>query len=272
MEEKELNILLDEVKKIAVAAGEAILKVSSDDADVSIKTDGSPLTRADMASQKVIQSRIEGLEPVFPVVSEEGNPEKASQGELARYWLIDPLDGTKEFIKGIGEYTVNIALVEGGVPVLGVIYIPVAGTLYYAGEGLGAWKVEKDKEPCIIHCSEAGQPKTAVVSRSHLSVETEEFLLRLGVSNTIKHGSSLKMCAVAEGSADIYPRFGPTCLWDTAAGTAIARQAGCAVVDLEGKELRYETARGLKHFGFMVYPVKLSSIVSKHSTPEVKDV
>ncbi len=268
MEEKELKRLLDELKEIAIAAGEAILKVSSDDADVSIKTDGSPLTRADMASQKVIQSRIEGLEPVFPVVSEEGNPEEASKGKLARYWLIDPLDGTKEFIKGIGEYTVNIALVKNGIPVLGVIYIPVAGTLYYAGEGLGAWKVEKDKEPYIIHCSEAEQPEIAVVSRSHLSVETEEFLLRLGVSNIIKHGSSLKMCAIAEGSADIYPRFGPTCLWDTAAGTAIARQAGCAVVDLEGKELRYETPRGLKHFGFMVYPAKLEGFVKKHIKPD----
>jgi 3'(2'), 5'-bisphosphate nucleotidase len=264
MEEKILKELLEATKDIAVAAGEAILNVSSEELDVNTKEDGSPLTRADTASHNTIESGLMQLEPVLPIMSEEGNPEEVAKDKLETFWLIDPLDGTKEFVKGLDEYTVNIALIENPNPILGVIYVPVSETLYYAAKGLGAWKIEKGKSSEPIHASEKEQPSRAVVSRSHLSEETESFLERLGIKEVIRHGSSLKMCSVAEGAADIYPRFGPTCLWDTGAGTAISLEAGCTVVDLEGKELSYNPVEGLKQYGFIVYPNKLQPIINKH--------
>jgi 3'(2'), 5'-bisphosphate nucleotidase len=253
MEQSILKELLDLAKDIAVAAGEEILKVSSEGTDVETKKDGSPLTRADTASHKTIESGLMELEPSLPIISEEGNPEEAAKENLEVFWLIDPLDGTKEFVKGLDEYTVNIALIENGEPILGVIYVPVSGTLYYAANGLGTWKIEKNKEAQGIKATDTERPHKAVVSRSHLSQETKEFLSKIGVNDVIRHGSSLKMCAVAEGSADIYPRFGPTCLWDTGAGTAIAKEASCLVVDLDGKELRYNLSSGLLQHGFIVY-------------------
>jgi 3'(2'), 5'-bisphosphate nucleotidase len=263
MEQSILKELLEAAKDIAVRAGEAILNVSSEGTDVKTKDDGSPLTMADIASHTTIESGLNQLEPVLPIISEEGDPEEAAKGNLETFWLIDPLDGTKEFVNGLSEYTVNIALIEDCEPILGVIYVPVSGTLYYAAKGLGAWKVDKDKSSQRIKTSKAERPGTAVVSRSHLSEETEEFLSKVGVHDIIRYGSSLKMCAVAEGAADIYPRFGPTCLWDTGAGTAIAREAGCAVVDLEGNKLSYNPVEGLKRNGFMVYPSKLDSIIKE---------
>jgi 3'(2'), 5'-bisphosphate nucleotidase len=237
MEQKILKELLEAAKVIAVAAGEAILKVSSEGIDVKTKEDGSPLTRADTASHKIIESGLRQLEPIFPIISEEGNLKEVSMENLEIYWLIDPLDGTKEFVKGLDEYTVNIALIENSDSILGVIYVPVPKILYYAAKGLGAWKVGRE--------------------------ETELFLNRLGIKEVIKHGSSLKMCAVAEDSADIYPRFGPTCLWDTGAGTAIAKEAGCVVVDLQGKELRYNPKMDLKQYGFIVYPQQLRILLDQ---------
>jgi len=263
METSVLRELLDTVKDIAIAAGEAILKVSAEGTDVQTKEDGSPLTKADMASHRTIESGLKQLNPLLPIISEEGNPENMAMDNLKTFWLIDPLDGTKEFVKGLDEYTVNIALVEDGEPVLGVIYVPVSGTLYYAAKGSGAWKAEKNKEAQSINATDADRPCKAVVSRSHLSQETEEFLSRIGVNDVIRHGSSLKMCAVAEGSADIYPRFGPTCLWDTGAGTAIAKEAGCTVVDLKGKTLSYDPSAGLKQHGFMVYGESLDEFVKQ---------
>jgi 3'(2'), 5'-bisphosphate nucleotidase len=253
MEQSILKELLDSTKEIAVAAGEAILKVSSEEIDVKTKEDGSPLTRADMASHNTIESGLKQLEPALPILSEEGDANDAAKDNFKTFWLIDPLDGTKEFVKGLDEYTVNIALIENGDPILGVIYVPVSGTLYYAANGLGAWKIEKNKEAQGIKATDRERPRKAVVSRSHLSQETEEFLSKIGVNDVIRHGSSLKMCAVAEGSADIYPRFGPTCLWDTGAGTAIAIEAGCVVVDLQGKELSYNLSSGLLQHGFILY-------------------
>lgn len=266
MDESITADLLGESRRIAKEAGAAILEVAKGDAEVQEKVDGSPLTLADTASNKIIQSGLEKLEPVFDIISEESNPEQAALKSPDVFWLVDPLDGTKEFIKGLGEYTVNIALVESGRPIMGVIYVPEKDVLYFAGEGSGAFKEEEDCEPVTIEPSE-GEIKTAVVSRSHLDEQTEGFLSRVGVSEVIRHGSSLKMCAVAEGSADIYPRFGPTCLWDTGAGCAIAREAGCRVVDLEGSELSYEPAGGLKQHGFLVYPLSLDGLVKRHIGP-----
>jgi 3'(2'), 5'-bisphosphate nucleotidase len=179
------------------------------------------------------------------------------------YWCVDPLDGTKEFVKKRDEYTVNIALVRDGRPVLGVIYIPAQDVLYCAAVNAGAWRVNHASEVADPRGDEA-QPLpvrlpaedallTAVASRSHPSAETEAFLQRHGITEVLRHGSSLKICAVAEGAADVYPRFGPTCLWDTAAGAAIARVADCAVVATDGQPLEYRVQSGLKHNGFIVY-------------------
>lgn len=217
--------------KAAVKAGESILKIYNDpnaDFEVERKADNSPLTKADRAAHLEI---VEILEPLqIPILSEEGRgipyEERCGWSQL---WIVDPLDGTKEFIKRNGEFTVNIALVEAGVPVLGVIYVPVTGELYYGDRDEGAFKVvdsvttklpiESSREECIV-----------VASRSHLSEETSAFIDSLRLKHErvemVSKGSSLKICLVAEGSADVYPRFAPTMEWDTAAGDAILRAAG----------------------------------------------
>lgn len=252
--------LLEQARRIALDAGEAILAVSLEPGEVTDKADGSPLTRADLASHRVITAGLRALEPALPVVSEEGDVDAAVAAAYETFWLVDPLDGTKEFIQGLDEYTVNIALIEAGLPILGVVGIPPAGTLYYAARGRGAFQAAGSAPPRRLVPSDCDRPRTAVVSRSHRSAETDEYLARLGIAETLPRGSALKLCAVAEGSADIYPRLGPTCLWDTAAGAAVAREAGCAVTDLTGEDLLYDLAGGVRHEGFLVYPAKLRGL------------
>jgi len=261
MHSETLSRLLDSVKGTAIAAGKAILPIAAEVGEVAVKSDGSPLTRADLASHDVIQAGLEPLAPKFPILSEEGDVELIEQGSWKTYWCVDPLDGTKEFVKGLDEYTVNIALIDAGAAILGVVYVPAKDALYYAARGLGAWKVEADQQPQRIRPSRRRRPRSAVVSRSHLSDETRLFLERLGIENTLQHGSSIKICAVAEGKADIYPRHGPTCLWDTAAGAAVALAAGCFVVDLAGAPLSYDLTDGVKRSGFLVYPPSLDDVV-----------
>ncbi len=246
---------LERVVSIARRAGRAVEDVRRGDADVEHKEDGSPVTAADRASHRVIVEALPEMTPEIPVVSEEAplpTPSPARQGEELRFWLVDPLDGTKEFIKGLPEYTVNIALVEGGRPVLGVIHVPPVGLTYWAAEGLGAWKQEGEDEPQRIRAGGGGEPHVGVVSRSHASLEVRELLSELGVTEVIRCGSSLKMCAVAEGSADVYARLGPTWPWDTAAGAAVAEAAGCQVRDPMGRPLSYSHPAE-KHHGFVVY-------------------
>ncbi|MDP6635113.1 MAG: 3'(2'),5'-bisphosphate nucleotidase CysQ [Phycisphaerae bacterium] len=257
MEQQLLAAFLEEVRPIAQKAGTAILQVAAEDIDVTEKSDGSPLSRADIASHRAIQAGLDKLEPRFPILSEEGDLDNLDEQDWGIYWCVDPLDGTKEFIKGLTDYTVNIALVKNDKPILGVIDIPAIGVTYWAAEGLGAWKCETNTPPERIAASKCSEPASAVVSRSHLDAKTEQFLARLGITNIVPHGSSLKICAVADGTADIYPRFGPTCLWDTAAGAAIAIEAGCAIVDLAGDDLMYDPGRNIKHAGFVVSPVGL---------------
>jgi 3'(2'), 5'-bisphosphate nucleotidase len=247
----QLGTLLEEVGLLARRAGEAIEEVRKGPLDAEAKADGSPVTRADRAAEAIL---VEGLRPLLPgvaVVSEEGDVEAAIASAGSTYWLVDPLDGTKEFLKGLPEYTVNVALVEEGVPVLGVIYVSAADSLYLAARGQGARRRDSRGE-VRLQAAPVAHPGRAVVSRSHLSPETGTLLTRLGVTETIPRGSSLKMCAVAEGAADLYPRLGPTRLWDTAAGTAIAAEAGCDVVALDGTPLRYDLASGLVRAGFFV--------------------
>ena len=257
MDHDALSALLAPVREIAQAAGRAIMPIYARGAAVTTKADGSPLTEADLAANEVIQSGLSTSGLGLPVVSEESDPDAAIAGAPETYWLVDPLDGTKEFVKGLDEFTVNIALVEKGTPILGVVCAPVVDLTYYAAKGVGAWRVSQESAAQRITASQRERPATAVVSRSHLDASTEAFLERLGVSEVIRRGSSLKLCAVADGQADIYPRSGPTCLWDTAAGAAVAREAGCRVVDWHGDDLSYDLTRGLKHSGFIAYSAGL---------------
>lgn len=238
--------LLDDVNKIAKDAGAAILEVyRQGDTDVTYKDDKSPLTEADKASHTKIVAALGGLEPSLPVLSEESSSEvfEARQG-WERFWLVDPLDGTKEFIKRNGEFTVNIALIEDNKPVLGVVYAPDLGLCYYGAHGVGAYKQQGEAEPVAIHVAdEVTTPLKVVASRSHRNAETETFLERLKANEFEPEiqatGSSLKFCLVATGEAHLYPRFGPTMEWDTAAAQCVVECAGGAVVDLAGEPLRY---------------------------------
>ncbi|NOY52987.1 MAG: 3'(2'),5'-bisphosphate nucleotidase CysQ [Deltaproteobacteria bacterium] len=237
-----MNIEIDKVCSIAVEAGHAILEVYQKDFDVEYKDDYSPLTEADKASHQIIERELLKRYPEIPVLSEEGKgipyPERRN---WERFWLVDPLDGTKEFIKRNGEFTVNIALIEGYRPAAGVIYIPVEDRLFYGIVGEGAWSRNGDGETVPIHVRESPSENGLVVvqSRSHPSEALRHYLGKLNIRESIARGSSLKLCAVADGSADIYPRLGPTWEWDTAAGHAIVEAAGGHVVDLKKMPLRY---------------------------------
>lgn len=241
------------VIEAALKAGGEIMKVYSREFSVEEKEDKSPLTQADKNAHEVIKSILE--KTGIPVLSEEGKQmEFAERKAWKRFWLVDPLDGTKEFIKKNGEFTVNIALIEEGLPTFGVIYAPALKKLFAGGEGTGAWAAG-DVEPgeplsaiksraYPIPRERSGGPYIVVASRSHFSPETQEFVDELkaekGEIDFASMGSSLKICMVAEGVADIYPRFGPTMEWDTGAGHAIARAAGKKVIDHHtGQEMRY---------------------------------
>ncbi len=249
--------LLPAVEAAAVEAGKAILDVAADVGEVVDKADGSPVTRADMAAHHIIVAALELLTPRLPILSEEGDLDAFVAGHHETFWCVDPLDGTKEFVNGFDEYTVNIAVIADGAPILGVVYVPPKDMLYSAAAGHGAWRrVAGSAEPAErIAPSKRAKPVSAVASRSHLDARTQAFLDRLGVTEVIRSGSSVKMTAVAEGSADIYPRFGPTHIWDTAAGAAVAIEAGCRVLDLDGAPMSYDPAGGLKRPGFFVVPV-----------------
>lgn len=227
---------LDRVSAIAREAGRAILEVyHSNDFQVERKGDDSPLTIADMRSHEIIVNGLESLFPGIPVLSEESEqPPLEIRSRWTRYWLVDPLDGTKEFIKRNGEFTVNIGLIEQARPIAGVIFAPTLDALYYAEKGEGAFKSEGGNPPSRIGVDPGeGGGIIAVCSRSHTGAEDEAFLGRFPIKDTIKAGSSLKFCMVAEGRAHIYYRHRPTMEWDTAAGHAIAACAGARVYHLD---------------------------------------
>lgn len=245
--------MLEAICQLAREAGEAIMQVydGSSPIDVNRKTDDSPVTAADIAAHKVIVKGLQALTPDIPVLSEEDPPAWDVRQHWQRYWLVDPLDGTKEFIKRNGEFTVNIALIEAGKPVLGVVYAPVLKVMYSAAEGK-AWKEENNiRNP--IQVREARPPRV-VISRSHAANDTElkEYLEQMGEHQTTAIGSSLKFCLVAEGEAQLYPRFGPTSVWDTAAGHAVAVAAGAHVHDWQGKTLDYTPRESFLNPGFRV--------------------
>jgi len=234
--------LLSAVTRIARDAGEAIMDVYARGFSVTEKADHSPLTEADLAAHRVIVAGLAALPEAIPILSEEDAGSFSGPDAQGRYWLVDPLDGTKEFIKRNDEFTVNIALIERGRPVLGVVLVPVTGVAYVAAAGLGAHKIHADGKCVAI--SVAGRPAAGATwrvlgSRSHTSAELAGWLEALGAHTIWPVGSSLKSCLIAEGRADVYPRLGPTSLWDTGAAQAVLEQAGGRVVGLAGEPLGY---------------------------------
>lgn len=230
------------LKNIAIKAGERIMEIYQREDFSSItdfKADDSPLTLADKESHRIIAAGLEEEFEGVPVLSEEGKHiSYEERKEWKRFWLVDPLDGTKEFIKRNGQFTVNIALIEDGRPVLGVIYAPATKVFYFGQKGVEAFK-EDDMGRTELKTSSRVSELVAVGSSSHAAPEEQSLLARMGVKEMLSKGSSLKFCMVAEGSADIYYRHGPTMEWDTAAGQAIVEAAGGLVLDLEKKPFRY---------------------------------
>ncbi len=233
--------VLGSAREIAAAAGARILSFYRGEGAVERKADASPLTQADMAAHELICRELRRLTPGIPVLSEESPAEEvARRQEWTDFWLVDPLDGTKEFIKQTGEFTVNLALIEEGEPILGIVHVPVQGLTYFAARGQGAYRSAGLEEPQRIRTRKADPATLAVVaSRDHAGPMVRALLECLPGAQTLSMGSSLKFCLVAEGRADLYLRDGPTMEWDTAAAQCIVEEAGGVVTDLERRRLRY---------------------------------
>jgi 3'(2'), 5'-bisphosphate nucleotidase len=236
--------LLERIGTIARKAGAAIMDIYAREFDVEFKDDSSPLTAADMAAHSAIAEGLAKLEPHFPLLSEESNDGAfAARRSWRTYWLVDPLDGTKEFVKRNGEFTVNIALIDGEEPLFGVVYAPVLDRLYSGIKGIGAWLSTAGGPAKNIAVTQPAQvPVRVVGSRSHASPALAAYLENIGPHELKSMGSSLKICLVAEGEADVYPRLGPTSEWDTAAAHAVLLGAGGQMVDTNGQPLRYNKA------------------------------
>ena len=231
---------LDSVEQIACAAGRRILTIYRGGFQVDEKRDGSPVTEADRAAHAIIVEGLTRAAPEIPVLSEESaETDYASRAGWERFWLVDPLDGTKEFVSRNGEFTVNIALIERGAPVLGVVHVPVTGVTYLGARGIGAFRRDADGARAAIHARPRGARLRVVASRSHADAALHEYIMRLGEHDVVSMGSSLKFCLIAEGAADVYPRLGPTMEWDTAAAQAVVEAAGGRVVGPDNRPLRY---------------------------------
>jgi 3'(2'), 5'-bisphosphate nucleotidase len=237
----DLKALVPEVLTLAHAAGREIMDVYARDFAVQEKADRSPLTQADLRSQQCIVAGLERLTPGTPILAEESaTVPYAVRGTWREYWLVDPLDGTREFVARNPEFTVNIALVRDHRPVLGLVHVPAQDLDYYGCGALGAYRRPAGRDAALIRVhSPAAHPLRVVGSKSHRGDSLDQLLPRLGAYELKPVGSSLKFCLVAEGAADFYPRLGPTMEWDTAAGHAVLECAGGQVIDLEGRALRY---------------------------------
>ena len=242
------KIDIHKINFIAKKAGNEIIKIYQQDFEVDYKADNSPLTKADLKSNEIIIESLKDLYPEIPILSEENKEVPYNiRRNWEYFWLVDPLDGTKEFVKKNGEFTVNIALIHKDTPVLGVIYAPVLEVLYYAQKEKGAFKQEKNKKPQRLPiCREVNNDTLKViVSKSHYSQETRDFVNNLKNKHEktiefIRIGSSLKLCLIAEGKADIYPRLAPTMEWDIAAGQAIVEES-------KGRITKYKTKESIKY-------------------------
>ncbi|MEV4696108.1 3'(2'),5'-bisphosphate nucleotidase CysQ [Pseudomonas brassicacearum] len=256
--------LMAPVVELALLAGEAILPFWRANVQVNHKADESPVTAADMAAHDVIVAGLMALAPDIPILSEEdADIAQSVRAGWHRWWLVDPLDGTKEFISGSEEFTVNIALVEQGRVVFGVVSMPTNGRFYVGGAGLGAWRGDKGGQPLPIAVRGTlapGEAFTVVASRRHTSPEQERLLDglsgSLGELQLTSIGSSLKFCLVAEGAADCYPRLAPTSQWDTAAAQGVLEGAGGEVLDLSGEPFCYPPRESLLNTSFLALPAK----------------
>lgn len=250
METKELKallpVLLPEVKRIAIEAGEKIMVVFNRDFSVEYKEDNSPVTEADLAANTYIVKELKKLAGNFPILTEEDEmPSFEERASWETYWLVDPLDGTKEFVNHRDGFTVNIALIHQHQSILGAIYAPVFDASYYAIQGQGAYKDSPDKEGEKISVGALPEVPTLAVSRSHAKGDLEVFIENLGAHELIQTGSSLKMCYVAEGVADIYPRLWLTSEWDTGAAHCIVNEAGGSLVKTDMSPLLYNSKDSL---------------------------
>ena len=242
---------MPEVVEIAHKAGDAIMEVYRGEIEVLRKADSSPLTQADMAAHHIIESGLGKLTPQLPVLSEESAAiPYATRATWRRYWLVDPLDGTREFIKRNGEFTVNIALIDDGKPVMGVVYAPAKNQLYYASKDCGAFKQSGNQAAQAIQARKLDLADITIAgSRSHSDAKMQAFLSNLAGNlsqpKLISIGSSLKICLVAEGVADVYPRLGPTSEWDTAAAQCVLEQAGGRLTNISGVPFCYNAKESL---------------------------
>ena len=247
--------MLAQLVDISRRAGLAILEWYDGDMGITRKADESPLTKADLASHELIAAELTARWPDIPVLSEESAdiPWQTRQ-KWQEYWLVDPLDGTKEFINRNGEFTVNIALIRNHQPVVGVVHVPVTDTSYFGSRETGAWCQQGDTVArCIQVRQPTADPSIIVGSRSHANPGLSKQLEQLGPHELVSMGSSLKFCRVAEGIADFYPRLGPTCEWDTAAAQGVVEAAGGKVVKTDGSPLDYNNKESFLNPHFFVY-------------------
>ena len=237
----DMQALREGIIAIARDAATRIMAVYDGEFDVEHKSDLSPLTAADLAAHHCILAGLERLTPDIPVLSEESADDVPTtlRRQWSRLWVVDPLDGTREFVKRNGEFTVNIALVDDGVAQLAVVQAPATGALWHALRGHGAWRRDGDHDVPLHTRIPAASPLRVAASRSHADPRTAALMQRVGPLEAMPLGSSLKFCRIAEAGMDVYPRFGPTSEWDTAAGQCVLEAAGGAVIDPSGRPLRY---------------------------------
>lgn len=235
-----MNSILPDVIKIADEASERVLHIYQSDFKVSFKDDSSPITAADLASHEVIERGLRRISRDIPVLSEEGaDIPWEERKHWRRFWLVDPIDGTKEFTQRTGEFTVNIAMIEDGQPIMGVVIAPALREAFWGVVGEGAFRRDRTGKTHRIQVVEPKGVKRVVASKNHLNPETRAFIDKLGEHELVQAGSSLKFCRIAEGRADIYPRMGPTCEWDTGAAQAVLVAAGGKVQTVDGTPLQY---------------------------------
>jgi 3'(2'), 5'-bisphosphate nucleotidase len=259
---RDLHALALHLIPIVNRAGAAIMQVYDGGFTVQHKEDDSPLTQADLESQRVIIDALSQLTPDIPILSEESAQAPWSERRTwQELWVVDPLDGTREFVKRNGEFTVNVALVLEHEPVLGLVAAPAQGLLYWGARGVGAFSHHRGAAQLPIHVSAPQDPLRVVGSRSHASAETTAYLTGVAPHVMTGIGSSLKFCLVAEGKADLYPRFGPTSEWDTAAGQALLEAAGGHVTRLDGHRLRYNCRESVVNGDFLAF--SHSSVLAK---------
>jgi len=251
---RNLPDIAESLLPIVERAGAAIMRIYDGAITVQHKLDDSPLTLADLESQRVIVDGLKRQWPDIPILSEESAHAPWSERQGWReLWVVDPLDGTREFIKRNGEFTINIALIVEHEPVLGLVAAPAQGLLYWGAAGIGAFTRHRGAAQSRIRVAPPAVPIRVVGSRSHMSPQTAAYLAQLGPHVLTGIGSSLKFCLVAQGSADLYPRFGPTSEWDTAAGQAVLEAAGGHVTRVDGHRLRYNCREGLINGDFLAF-------------------